>query len=300
MKRIFLFVLTNLAIVFVLSVTLRLLGVDRILDAQGTGLNYNSLLIFSAVLGFGGSLISLLISKWTAKRMTGAEVIETPRTPTESWLVETVRRHAQQAGIGMPEVAIFPSDDVNAFATGASRNNALVAVSSGLLARMTEEEAEAVIGHEISHIANGDMVTLALIQGVVNTFVIFLSRVIGQIVDRAVFKTERGHGPAFWITAMISELVLGILASIIVMWFSRQREFRADRGGAQLAGRNKMIAALERLRANVNRPHLPDQMQAFGISGPIANGLKRLFMSHPPLEERIAALKNAQLASRDA
>lgn len=300
MKRIFLFVLTNLAIVFVLSVTLRLLGVDRILDAQGTGLNYNSLLIFSAVLGFGGSLISLLISKWTAKRMTGAEVIETPRTPTESWLVETVRRHAQQAGIGMPEVAIFPSDDVNAFATGASRNNALVAVSSGLLARMTEEEAEAVIGHEISHVANGDMVTLALIQGVVNTFVIFLSRVIGQIVDRAVFKTERGHGPAFWITAMISELVLGILASIIVMWFSRQREFRADRGGAQLAGRNKMIAALERLRANVNRPHLPDQMQAFGISGPIADGLKRLFMSHPPLEERIAALKNAQLASRDA
>lgn len=300
MKRIFLFVLTNLAIVFVLSITLRLLGVDRILDAQGTGLNYNSLLIFSAVMGFGGALISLLISKWTAKRLTGAQVIETPKTPTESWLVETVRRQAQQAGIGMPEVAIFPSDDVNAFATGASRNNALVAVSSGLLNRMTEEEAEAVIGHEISHVANGDMVTLALIQGVVNTFVIFLSRVIGQIVDRTIFKTERGHGPAFWITAMISELVLGILASMIVMWFSRQREFRADRGGAQLAGRNKMIAALERLRANVNRPHLPDQMQAFGVSGPIANGVKRLFMSHPPLEERIAALKSAQLASRDA
>lgn len=300
MKRIFLFILTNLAIVFVLSVTLRLLGVDRILDAQGTGLNYNSLLIFSAVFGFGGALISLLISKWTAKRLTGAQVIEAPQTPTESWLVETVRRQAQQAGIGMPEVAIFPSDDVNAFATGASRNNALVAVSSGLLKQMTEAEAEAVIGHEISHVANGDMVTLALIQGVVNTFVIFLSRVIGQIVDRAVFKTERGHGPAFWITAMISELVLGILASMIVMWFSRRREFRADRGGAQLAGRNKMVAALERLRANVERPHLPDQMQAFGVSGPIANGIKRLFMSHPPLEERIAALKSAQLASRDA
>lgn len=300
MKRIFLFIATNLAIVFVLSITLRLLGVDRLLDEQGGGLNYNSLLIYSAVLGFGGSLISLLISKWTAKRMTGARVIEAPQTPTESWLVETVRRHAQQAGIGMPEVAIFPSEDVNAFATGASRNKALVAVSSGLLSRMTEEEAEAVIGHEISHVANGDMVTLALIQGVVNTFVIFLSRVIGQIVDRMVFKTERGHGPAFWITAMISELVLGILASMIVMWFSRQREFRADRGGAQLAGRNKMIAALERLRASVERPHLPDQLQAFGVSGPIAGGFKRLFMSHPPLEERIAALKNAQLASRDA
>ena len=295
MKRIFLFVLTNLAIVFVLSITLRLLGVDRILNEQGTGLDYNSLLIFSAVMGFGGALISLLISKWTAKRLTGAQVIESPQTPTESWLIETVKRQAQQAGIGMPEVAIFPSDDVNAFATGASRNNALVAVSTGLLNRMTEEEAEAVIGHEISHVANGDMVTLALIQGVVNTFVIFLSRVIGQIVDRTVFKTERGHGPGFWITAMIAELILGILASIIVMWFSRQREFRADRGGAQLAGRNKMIAALERLRANVERPHLPDQMQAFGISGPIANGLKRLFMSHPPLEERITALKNAQL-----
>lgn len=299
MKRIFLFVLTNLAIVFVLSITLRLFGVDRILNEQGTGLDYNSLLIFSAVMGFGGALISLLISKWTAKRLTGAQVIESPKTPTESWLIETVKRQAQQAGIGMPEVAIFPSDDVNAFATGASRNNALVAVSTGLLNRMTEEEAEAVIGHEISHVANGDMVTLALIQGVVNTFVIFLSRVIGQIVDRTVFKTERGHGPGFWITALIAELILGILASIIVMWFSRQREFRADRGGAQLAGRNKMIAALERLRSNVERPHLPDQMQAFGISGPIANGLKRLFMSHPPLEERIAALKNAQLASRD-
>lgn len=291
MKRILLFLATNLAIVVVLSITLRLLGVERILDEQGVGLDINALLIFSAVLGFGGSLISLAMSKWTAKRMVGAQVIETPRTPTEQWLVATVRRQAEQAGIGMPEVAIYDAPDVNAFATGASRNKSLVAVSTGLLRSMTQEEAEAVLAHEVSHVANGDMVTLALIQGVVNTFVIFLSRVIGHLVDRVVFKTERGHGPAFWVTAIVAELVLGILASIIVMWFSRQREFRADAGGAHLAGRMKMIAALERLQQSAGQPHLPDQMAAFGISGGIGQGLKKLFMSHPPLEERIAVLR---------
>lgn len=291
MKRVFLFIVTNLAIVLVLSIALQVLGVERILDEQGAALDINALLIFSAVFGFGGALMSLAISKWTAKHMTGAQVIEQPRNSTEQWLVETVRRQAQQAGIGMPEVAIYPAQDVNAFATGASRNNALVAVSSGLLSSMDRDEAEAVLAHEITHVANGDMVTLALIQGVVNTFVIFLSRVIGHLVDRVVFKTERGHGPAFWITAIVAQLVLGILASIIVMWFSRQREFRADAGGAQLAGRQKMVAALERLRQTAGQPHLPDQMAAFGISGGIGKGMARLFMSHPPLEERIAALK---------
>ena len=292
MKRIFLFLATNLAIVAVLSITLRLLGVERILDEQGVGLDLNALLVFSAVLGFGGSLISLAMSKWTAKRMVGARVLETPRTPTEQWLVATVRRQAEQAGIGMPEVAVFESADPNAFATGASRNNALVAVSTGLLDRMQREEVEAVLAHEVSHVANGDMVTLALIQGVVNTFVIFLSRVIGHLVDRVVFKTERGHGPAFWVTAIVAELVLGILASIIVFWFSRRREFRADAGGARLAGPQNMIAALARLQQDLDRPHLPDQMAAFGISGKIGHGLKRLFMTHPPLEERIAVLRS--------
>lgn len=291
MKRIFLFIVTNLAIVLVLSIALQLLGFERIMDEQGIGLDLNALLVFSAVFGFGGSLISLAISKWTAKRMTGARVIEQPRDATEQWLVTTVRRQAQMAGIGMPEVAIYQAPDVNAFATGASRNNALVAVSTGLLSSMSQDEAEAVLAHEVTHVANGDMVTLALIQGVVNTFVIFLSRVIGHVVDRAVFKTERGHGPAFWITTIVAQLVLGILASIIVMWFSRLREFRADAGGANLAGRNKMIAALQRLQQSAGQPHLPDQMAAFGISGGIGRGLSRLFMSHPPLEERIAALK---------
>ena len=292
MKRIFLFIVTNLAIVFVLSVTLRLLGVDRMLDEQGVGIDYNSLLILSAVMGFGGSLISLAISKWSAKRMTGAQVIEVPANMTERWLVDTVKRQAQQAGIGMPEVAVFDSPEINAFATGWNRNSALVAVSTGLLNTMSQAEAEAVLGHEISHVANGDMVTLALIQGVVNTFVIFLSRVIGFLVDRVVFKVERGHGPAFFVTVIIAQLVLGVLASMIVMWFSRQREFRADAGGAHLAGRDKMVAALERLKLN-HESHLPDQMAAFGISGGVAHGLKYLFMSHPPLEERIAALRSA-------
>ena len=292
MKRIFLFLATNMAIVLVLSITMRVLGVEPYLNQQG--LNLGSLLIFAAIMGMGGSFISLAISKWTAKRMVGAQVIETPATPTEIWLVEMVRRQALAAGIGMPEVALYDSPDINAFATGMNKNNALVAVSTGLLQHMSRDEAEAVLGHEISHVANGDMVTLALIQGVVNTFVIFLSRVIGQIVDRVVFKTERGQGPAFFITSIIAQLVLGVLASIIVMWFSRQREFRADHGGATLAGRQKMIAALEKLKLGQGQTHLPEKMAAFGISGNQGMGFKRLFMTHPPLEERIAALKQAQ------
>lgn len=293
MKRIFLFIVTNLAIVFVLNITLRLLGVDRLLDASGTGLNFNALLIFSVVLGFGGAFISLAISKWSAKRMTGAQVIEQPQDPTELWLVETVRGQARAAGIGMPEVAIYDSPDMNAFATGMNRNSALVAVSTGLLQRMSKDEVEAVLGHEISHVANGDMVTLALIQGVVNTFVIFLSKVIGNLVDRVVFKNERGHGPAYYITDIVAQLVLGILASIIVAWFSRQREYRADAGGARLAGREKMVAALEGLKRAHEPSQLPEQMAAFGISGG-GGGLMRLFMSHPPLDERIAALRAGQ------
>ncbi len=291
MKRIFLFVVTNLAILVVLSITLRLLGVDRILDAEGNELNFNALLVFSAVIGFGGSLISLAMSKWSAKHMTGAMVIEIPSNSTEGWLMETVRRQARMAGIAMPEVAIYDSPEINAFATGMNRNNALVAVSTGLLQKMNRDEAEAVLAHEVSHVANGDMVTLALIQGVVNTFVIFLSRVVGHVIDRAVFKTEEGHGPAYFITSLIAQLVLGILATIIVMWFSRQREFRADAGSAQLSGRNKMIAALQRLQQEYEPSHLPDKMAAFGISGQKSQ-IGRLFMSHPPLEERIEALRS--------
>jgi heat shock protein HtpX len=290
MKRIALLIATNVAILLVLSVTLRLLGVDRILDERGTSLDLNALLIFSVVLGFSGSLISLALSKFMAKRMMGVRVIQQPRDAVEGWLVETVRRQAQAAGIGMPEVGVFDAADMNAFATGPRRNNALVAVSTGLLHGMSRREAEAVLGHEISHVANGDMVTLTLIQGVVNTFVIFLSRIIGYTVDRVVFKTERGHGPAFLVTVIVAQLVLGILASMIVMWFSRRREFRADAGGAQLEGRDAMIGALERLRQQHPAP-LPDQMAAFGISGTLGGGLKRLFMTHPPLEERIAALR---------
>jgi len=289
MKRIMLFLATNIAIVLVLSLTLQLLGVEPYLNEQG--MNLGSLLIFAAVMGMGGSLISLAISKWTAKRMVGARVIANPATPTEVWLVETVRRQAQAAGIGMPEVAIYDAPDVNAFATGMNKNNALVAVSTGLLQHMSRDEAEAVLAHEVSHVANGDMVTLALIQGVVNTFVIFLSRIIGQIVDRVVFKTERGQGPAFFVTSIVAQLVLGALASVIVMWFSRQREFRADAGGAQLAGRPAMIAALEKLKLSSGQAHLPEKMAAFGISGGQGSSLKRLFLTHPPLDERIAALK---------
>jgi heat shock protein HtpX len=293
MKRVMLFLATNLAIIVVLSITLRLLGVERILDAQGVDLDLKALLVFAAVFGMGGSFISLALAKWTAKRFTGAQVIERPSNPTEEWLVETVRRQAQAAGIGMPQVAVFDSSDPNAFATGARRNHALVAVSTGLLQRMRREEVEAVLGHEVSHVANGDMITLALIQGVVNTFVIFLSRVIGHIVDRVVFKTERGHGPAFWVAAIVAELVIGILASLIVFWFSRRREFRADAGGARLAGRERMIGALDRLRVSYGREPLPDQMAAFGISGATRRGLMRLFMTHPPIEARIERLRRA-------
>ncbi|HIP52608.1 MAG TPA: protease HtpX [Chromatiales bacterium] len=291
MKRVFLFLATNLAIVVVMSITLRLLGFEGYLAANRIDLDLQAVLLFAFLFGMGGSFFSLMISKWTAKHLTGAHVIEHPSDAVEQWLVETVRRQAAEAGIGIPEVAIFESPEPNAFATGANRNNALVAVSRGLLQRMNRHEVEAVVGHEISHVANGDMVTLALIQGVVNTFVIFLSRVIGHLVDRTVFKTERGHGPAFWITAIIAEMVLGILATIIVMWFSRQREFRADAGGAQLAGRGNMIAALERLKSG-EPAELPDQMAAFGISGRFGDGLKRLFTSHPPLDERIEALRH--------
>jgi len=288
-KRIGLFVITNIAILLVLSLVLNLLGVGPMLQEEG--LNMPSLIAFAAVFGFGGSLISLAISKWTAKRLTGAQVISQPSSEQEIWLVETVRRQAAAAGIGMPEVAIYNAPDVNAFATGMRRNSALVAVSTGLLRAMNRDEAEAVLAHEVSHVANGDMITLALIQGVVNTFVIVASRVVGHLVDRVVFKTERGHGPGFFITTLVAQMVFGILASIIVFWFSRQREFRADAGAANLAGREKMVAALERLRLSAGQPHLPDQMAAFGISGNIGRGLKRLFMTHPPLEERIAALR---------
>ena len=292
MKRILLFLGTNIAVLVVLSVVMRLLGVDSLLEQQGTQLNLQALLVFSAVIGFSGALISLAISKWSAKRLTGARVIETPRTAVERWLVDTVRRQSQVAGIAMPEVAIYESPDINAFATGARRNSALVAVSTGLLNRLNEDEVEAVLGHEISHVANGDMVTLALIQGVVNTFVVFLSRVVGFLVDRLVFRTERGYGPGFFITSIVAQIVLGILASMIVMWFSRQREFRADSGGARLAGRDKMIGALERLQRAHEPSQLPQSMQAFGISAGRASGLRQLFMSHPPLERRIAALRN--------
>jgi len=289
-KRISLFLITNLAVVLVLSFAAHLLGVDRFLTANG--LDLGGLLVFAALFGFGGSFISLAMSKWMAKRATGAQVIENPANPTERWLLETVRRQAQLAGIGMPEVAVYEAPEINAFATGMNRNSALVAVSTGLLQNMTPDEAEAVLGHEISHVANGDMVTLTLIQGVVNTFVIFLSRVIGYVVDRVILKNDRDSvGIGYWVTTIVAQLLLGILASIIVMWFSRVREFRADAGGAQLAGREKMIAALSRLKAAYEPSTLPQQVEAFGISGKEAGGLQRLFMSHPPLDERIATLR---------
>lgn len=289
MKRIFYFLVTNLAIVFVLSITMRLLGVEPFLNANG--LNLNSLLIFAAVMGFGGAFISLAISKWSAKQMSGAVPIDTPKTPDEIWLMNIVKKQSTAVGIQMPEVAIFNSPVVNAFATGMSRNSSLVAVSSGLLEMMTKDEAEAVIGHEISHIANGDMVTLTLIQGVVNTFVLFFSRVIGYTVDKVIFKTRQGTGPAFFITMIISELLLGLLASIVVMWFSRQREYRADIGGGQLAGKQKMIAALKRLKAQYESSALPKSIAALGISGEQGMGLKELFSTHPSLDDRIARLQ---------
>lgn len=290
LKRVALFIATNLAVVLVLSVVLRLLGVDRILDESQTGINYQALLILSVVIGFGGSFISLAMSKWLAKRQTGARVINSPSNSTESWLVGTVQRLAQQAGIDMPEVAIYDASDMNAFATGARRNSALVAVSSGLLQGMKQDEVEAVLAHEISHVANGDMVTLALVQGVVNTFVIFLSRIVGHIIDRVVLKNERGYGIGYFVSVIVAQIVLGILASIIVMWVSRYREFRADAGSAKLNGKQPMINALTRLDQRIPG-QLPQSLEAFGISGRDSGGIKRLFMSHPSIAERIEALR---------
>jgi len=292
MKRIMLFLLTNIAIMVVLSITLSLLGVDSILAENGSDLNIQALVILSGVIGFGGSFISLLISKWMAKRMTGAVVITNPSTNVEKWLISTVEKQAKIVGIKMPEVAIFPSPAMNAFATGASKNKALVAVSQGLLDNMAQGEIEAVVGHEMSHVANGDMVTLALIQGVVNTFVVFLSRVVGHVVDRVVLKNDRGHGIGYFVTVLVSQVVLSILASTIVMYFSRKREFIADTGGADLAGHQNMIDALKRL-GQVEPEPLPEQMAAFGIND--KGGMMALFSSHPPIEARIAALeKRAQ------
>ena len=293
MKRIFLFLATNIAIMLVITIMINIFGLGQILNEQGADLDLTSLLMLSAVVGMTGSIISLAMSKSMAKHATGAYVIQQPRNEQEQWLFNAVQRQANAAGIGMPEVAIYDAPDINAFATGMFRNDALVAVSTGLLHGMTRDEAEAVLAHEVSHVANGDMVTLALIQGVVNTFVFFLSRVVGHIIDRAIFKTERGHGPAYWVTTIIAQLVLGVLASAIVMWFSRHREYRADAGAASLEGKQKMISALERLQKSVNQPHLPEQLEAFGISGGVAAGLKTLFMSHPPLADRIEALRNA-------
>jgi len=288
LTRVLLLVATNLAVLGVLTRALRLLGLDRLLEER-TGYDLPALLLFSAVIGFGGALVSLVLSKWMAKTFMRARVIETPRSETEVWLVATVRRLARQAGVGMPEVAVYDSPDLNAFATGARRNHALVAVSTGLLRAMERQEAEAVLGHEISHVANGDMVTLTLIQGVLNTFVIFLSRLIGYAVDKLVFRTERGHGPGFLLTVLVTQLLLGILATLVVLWFSRQRELRADKGSARLVGSGRMIAALERLKGVRGPPALPDSMRVFGIRD--RGGFSRLFLSHPPLDERIARLR---------
>jgi heat shock protein HtpX len=291
LKRVVLFVATNLAVILVLSIVLRLLGVDRILDESGTGINYEALLVLSLVIGFGGSFISLAMSKWLAKRTTGAQVITQPRNSDESWLLATVQKQARDAGIGMPEVAIYDAPDMNAFATGMRRDSALVAVSTGLLRGMEKDEVEAVLAHEISHVANGDMVTLALVQGVLNTFVIFLSRIVGHVIDRAVLRNESGYGIGYFVSVIVAQILLGILASIIVMWFSRQREYRADAGSAKLNGREPMVRALQRLEAG--RPaQLPEALEAFGISGG-KKGMSRLFLSHPPIPERIEALRAA-------
>ena len=289
MKRIFLFVVTNLAVLALLSIVLfiveNVFGVH--LMQGGTG----GLLVFAAIFGFGGSLISLALSKWTARRMMGVRLIENPQTELERWLIGTIKRLADQAHIGMPEVGIFDAEEMNAFATGARRNAALVAVSSGLLRNMSRTQVEAVLGHEITHVANGDMVTLALLQGVLNTFVIFLARIIGGIVDRAILRNDRqGSGIGFFLTTMLAQFVLGIIASVIVCWYSRRREFRADRGGADLAGTGNMIDALQMLKRSQGQP-MPPQLQAFGINTGSAGGIMRLFMTHPPLDERIAALK---------
>jgi heat shock protein HtpX len=293
MKRIILFIATNLAVVAVLSIVLKLLGLDRAMYSQ-TGVQYGELLVFSAVVGFTGSIISLLMSKWMAKWSTGARVIDQPANDAEVWLVETVRKLGSRAGIGMPEVAIYEGAP-NAFATGAFRKSALVAVSTGLLQSMNKEEVEAVLGHELSHVANGDMVTLTLIQGVVNTFVVFFARIIGSIVDKTVFRTERGNGPGYFITVMVAQIVLGILASVIVAWFSRHREFRADAGSAKLLGSpSPMVNALRRL-GGVEAGALPQSMSGFGITD--KGGVMSLFATHPPIEERIAALQNVRVGA---
>ena len=293
MMRIAMFLATNAAILVLISVVFQALGIEGILAENGVDLNLKALLVMSAVIGFSGSFISLAMSKFLAKRSMGVRLIEQPATDSERWLLDTVKRQAQMARIGMPEVGIFDSPQPNAFATGMRRNNALVAVSTGLLQRMNSDEVEAVLAHEITHVGNGDMVTMGLIQGVVNTFVIFLSRIIGHVVDRVVFKTQRGYGPAYYITSIVAQVFLSFLASMIVMWFSRRREFRADAGGASLAGRNKMISALQALQRE-HEPHdLPGEFAAFGISGGLGSGIKKLFMTHPPLEVRIAALRAA-------
>jgi len=288
MLRLVLFLGTNLAIVAVISLTFRLLGLEGLLQQNGVNLDINALIIYSAIVGFAGSLISLFLSKSLAKATMKVKVIDEPRGDVERWLVSTVHAQAKAAGIEKPEFGIFEHPSPNAFATGWNRNSALIAVSSGLLRHMERGEVEAVIGHEVSHVANGDMVTLALIQGIVNTFVIFLSRVVGFLVDRLVFRVERGHGPAFWIVSMIAELVFGVVAMMIVMWFSRWREYRADQGGASLADRHNMINALRQLQAAQDAPRMPDEMVAFAISG---GRVQALFSSHPPLEKRIAALE---------
>ncbi|AJD47919.1 protease HtpX [Isoalcanivorax pacificus W11-5] len=292
MMRIALFLLTNIAVLAVASVVLSLLGVNSILAQNGVDLDLQALLIFSAVFGFAGSLISLFMSKWMAKRAARVQVIDQPRTQAEQWLVTTVRELSTKAGIGMPEVGIFPAQQSNAFATGWNRNASLVAVSEGMLQRFSRDEIRAVLAHEIGHVANGDMVTLTLVQGVVNTFVIFFSRVIGHVVDRVVFKTERGYGPGYYIVSIVAQILLGFLATAIVMWFSRFREYRADAAGAQLANRQSMISALEHLKAESGVPdQMPESLTAFGINMGLRQGLKSLFHSHPPLDDRIAALR---------
>jgi heat shock protein HtpX len=286
------FLITNVAILIVLGIVLRVLGVEPYVTPYG--LNYQSLLIFSAVFGMGGAFISLALSKWSAKRLTRAQVISEPSNETERWLVRTVADLATKSGIGMPEVAVYPSDDMNAFATGMKRNSALVAVSTGMLRRMDKEKVRAVLAHEVAHVKNGDMITLALIQGVVNTFVIFFARIIGYTVDRVILRNERGHGIGFWVTTIIAEIFLAMLASIIVFWFSRKREYRADSGAAELVGKKPMVGALESLKASIKQPHLPDQMAAFGISGSKKSGLKALFATHPDLDDRINTLMESQ------
>jgi heat shock protein HtpX len=296
MQRIFLFLLTNIAIMVILSVTLRVLGIESLLAENGSDLNLNALVVFSGIFGFGGAFISLAISKWMAKRMTGAKVIENPSNNVEKWLLEIVKKQSKIVGIKMPEVAIFPSTQMNAFATGASKNKALVAVSQGLLDSMSQGEIEAVVGHEMSHVANGDMVTLTLIQGVVNTFVIFFSRVIGHVVDRVILKNQRGHGIGYFVTTIFAQIVLSILASVIVMYFSRKREYVADTGGADLAGHQNMINALKRL-GQKEPEALPEQLAAFGIGEKPKTGWRELWSSHPPLEDRINALEKRAKSS---